>query len=241
MKTTILKLVIIIFLATITTSCGVDMFNKVDGNRNVVIKDRKLNTNFTAIKVSSGLDLYITQGDENSLTVEADENLHDIILTEVENGRLRIYTKKGIWRAKARKIHVTVKNLEELEASSGSDVYSENTILTNTFKVNVSSGADVKIKVNAESVNSTTSSGSDLKIMGTTENHTANASSGSSIDAYNLTSKNVTVNVNSGADINIFASENLNANANSGGDIDYRGNPKVLNKKSSSGGSISAK
>ena len=241
MKTIILKSVIILFLATITSSCGIDMFNKVDGNRNVIIKERKLNDNFTAIRVSSGLDLYLTQGDENSLTIEADENLHDIILTKIDNGRLYIYTKKGIWLAKARKIHVTVKNLEELDASSGSDVFSENTILTSNFKVNVSSGADVKIEVNAESVYSSTNSGSDLKIFGETENHTANASSGSSIDAYNLISKNVTVNVNSGADINIFASENLNANANSGGDIDYRGNPKVLNKKSSSGGSISAK
>ena len=45
----------------------------------------------------------------------------------------------------------------------------------------------------------------------------------------------------SGADINVYASESLNAKATSGGDVDFRGNPKNVDKKESSGGDISAK
>ena len=52
-------------------------------------------------------------------------------------------------------------------------------------------------------------------------------------------SKNVIVNATSGAGINIYASEKLDAKANSGGDIDFKGNPKSVNKNSSSGGDIS--
>jgi hypothetical protein len=60
------------------------------------------------------------------------------------------------------------------------------------------------------------------------------------LDRYELKSENATVNVTSGASINVFASESINAKATSGGNIDFKGNPKKVDKKSNSGGSISA-
>ena len=150
MKTTISKLIVAFIAVTTMTSCGVDMFNRVDGNRHVVTEKRKLNNDFTQVKVSTGIDLYITQGKNVSLTVEADENLQDIIITEVSNGQLRIYADRNIRRAKARKVHLTIDTLDELIATSGSDVYTENTIKATNFIVSVSSGADARITVNAE-------------------------------------------------------------------------------------------
>lgn len=96
MKTTIIKLSIVLFLATISTSCNIDMLNRVEGDRNVISEKRQVNEDFSKVKVSSGIDLYIKQGSKTSLTVEADENLHDIIITEVVGGKLKIYTEKNI-------------------------------------------------------------------------------------------------------------------------------------------------
>ena len=64
---------------------------------NEVIKDpnatvRTLNGSFTAISVSSGIDLYITQGDEESIAVSAsNEKYMARFKTEVDNGTLKIY------------------------------------------------------------------------------------------------------------------------------------------------------
>jgi uncharacterized membrane protein len=239
MKTTIKKLSVILFVSVFISSCGIDMFNRVDGNRNVVTQKRKINNDFSKVKVSSGIDLYIRQGERVSLTVEADENLHDIIMTEVEGGKLKIYSEKNIWRAKAKKVYLTVVDIEELKATSGSDAYSENTLKVRDFDLSVSSGADAEISVSADNLTTSASSGADLRVSGESNYHYSSASSGSSIRAYSLKSKNVTVKVSSGADINIFASESLDARASSGGDIDYRGNPEHINKKTSSGGSVS--
>ncbi|MBL4604373.1 MAG: DUF2807 domain-containing protein [Flavobacteriaceae bacterium] len=241
MKTTITKLTVILFLATFVTSCGFDMLNRIDGDRNVVSKKRKINDDFTRVKVSNGLDLYIKQGSKTSLTVEADENLHEIIITEVKGGVLKIYTDRNIRRAKARKVYLTVTTLEELKATSGSDVFSENTIKANDLEVSTSSGADMRIEVDADNVTSRSSSGADLRISGIANSHSANASSGSSIHAYNLKSKNVTAKVSSGADISVFATESINARASSGGDIRYKGSPEKVNKKTSSGGGVSSR
>ncbi|MCI2229544.1 DUF2807 domain-containing protein [Polaribacter sp. MSW13] len=241
MKNSITKIITFLLITSMFSSCGVDMFNRINGNKNVISQNRKTSENFTGIKVSTGIDLYITQGPKNQITVEADENLHDIIITEVEDGVLKVYSEKNIWRAKAKKVHVTIKNLDLLKATSGSDVYSKTIINTNQISITATSGADINISVNATSVETNSTSGSDIEISGTTTHHTSNATSGASIDAYKLKSKNTITKATSGADINIFASEKLDAKATSGGDIDYKGNPKQINKKSTSGGSISAK
>jgi hypothetical protein len=240
MKTTTTKILIVLFFATLLSSCNVNLFNRVNGNRNVTREDRTTKEAFTKVRVSTGLDLYISQGSKNKITVEADENLQEIIITEVLNGELKIYAEKNIWRAKARKIHVTIDNLEALSATSGADVYAKEPIKVTNLKINATSGADIKISVDADSVETNATSGSDIEISGITNNYFSNATSGASIDGYELKSENATVNVTSGANINVFASESINAKATSGGNIDFKGNPKKVDKKSNSGGSISA-
>lgn len=241
MKTSTKTFFSILFLATLLSSCNVNMFNRVNGNRNVITENRNLKEDFTKIKVSTGLDLYLSQGSSNQVTVKADENLQDIIITEVKGGVLKIYSDKSIWRAKARKVYVTVQDLEGITATSGSDVYTKETLKVNDITISATSGADIRMEIDANSVESSATSGSDIEISGIAINHTSRATSGASIEAYQLHSKNVTVKVSSGADINIYASESINAKASSGGDIDYKGSPKLVNKKSSSGGDISAK
>lgn len=240
MKTILSKLTIVIVTTVLFSSCAVDMLNRVSGNKNVVTQDRKINDDFTSIKVSTGLDLYISQSNNVSLRVEADENLHDIIITEISNGVLKVYSEKNIWKAKARSVYVSVKDLEEISATSGSDVYTENTLRVGNLRVMTTSGADARMTVNAENITTSSTSGSDIKMMGTAVNHTAKATSGSSIKSYGLKSQNVIAKVTSGANIDVYATESIDAVATSGGDIDYKGNPRQVNKKSTSGGSISA-
>ena len=229
----------ILFIATIFTSCGIDIFNGVEGNRNIVTTERTPQADFSGIKVSTGIDLFISQGNTNAITVEADENLHDLIITEVKEGVLKIYTDKNIWKSKARKVYVTIEKLSFLKATSGSDVKSETIIKTNEISISATSGAAIEINVEAESVATSTTSGSDIKITGTTINHASNATSGSSIDAYDLKSDNAIAKATSSASINIYASKKMEGKATSGADIYLKGNPATINKEVSSGGSIS--
>lgn len=240
MKTTITKMFALLFLATVSTSCMIDGINSVTGDRNVVTEERNIRESFDRIKVGQGIEVYITQDAKTSVIIKADENLHRLIKTEVRNGVLKISSKKNIRRAKSKRVYISNAIINGIEATSGSDVYTEDEITADIFDAHTSSGAEARIMVKAETVNSSSSSGAELKIKGRTKYHNANASSGSSIKAYGLQSKNATVKVSSGAAIDIFASESLTAKASSGGDIDYKGNPTSIDKRKSSGGSISS-
>ena len=241
MKTKTTKLAFVFLMTVVCTSCVIEAFNGIKGDRNVVTENRKITEDFTAIRTSTGLDVNITQENQNAVIVEADENLQNLIVTEVENGVLKIYSEKNIWSAKSKKVHVSIKTLNSLKASSGSDVRTVKKIQSEEISIGASSGASVRMNVVANSIATNTSSGATIRVSGSADNHAAKASSGSSIKAYDLISKNVIVNVSSGANIDIHASKYIEARASSGGAIAYNGTPNQVFRRSSYGGSISDK
>lgn len=212
----------------------------IKGSNNVVSEERTISSNFESIKVSQGISVHLTQDNSTELKVEADDNIIDLLVTEVKNNELTIYFEKNVYRAKARNVYLTTKDISQIKTSSGAQVITENTIQTNTLNLDSSSGSAIKIRVNASEINSETSSGSNIKIEGNTTMFTAKSSSGSAIKANNLKTTNAKVKASSGSNINVNVSGELTAKASSGGYIDYDGNPTNINKETSSGGSVSS-
>lgn len=232
---TLLKLSVALFLVFSTTSC---MFDGVKGNGNVITKDRKISNDFVRIKVSRGLEVYITKDSDVSLTVEADENLHDLIKTEVNNGTLIISSEKNIWDASSKKIHLSVENLNEILVNSGAEVYSENTLSSNRMKISSSSGAQIQLRLHVNDLISSSSSGSNINLSGSVVNFDVSTSSGSVVSAYELEAENCIARSSSGSDIKVFVTESFDGKATSGSGIKFKGNPRKVNKRDNSGGSV---
>lgn len=218
-------------------SCNFDSFG-VKGNGNVQTVERELTEDFDEIVISRGLDVYLTQDETLHLAVEADENLHDIIMTKVENNVLKIYAEQNINYASSQKVMVSFKDVSRITSSSGSDVYSTNTFNLNDVELETSSGSDMELEINADVVECSASSGSDLRLSGSANKLYAKASSGSDIKAGNLTVKTSEAKASSGADIVVNASEELVAKASSGGDIKYYGNPEKVSKSDGVSGNV---
>lgn len=208
--------------------------------------DIRKTKDFDAIKVSTGIDLYLKMGDEQRVKIVAEDDIIDRIVTEVEDGVLKIYMKKTSffnWGGfnKTRKAYVTVTDLRAIHASSGSDVRGENTLKGDELSIKSSSGSDVNLEVVYKNLSIDASSGSDARISGKTKNLKVEASSGSDIKAGDLASVNCEARGSSGSDITVRVSEKLVARASSGSDIRYYGNPNVKDIDESSGGDIKRK
>lgn len=200
-------------------------------------------TGFHGVSVTSGIDLYLSQKNVEEVTVEAETEDLDKIITEVEGGVLHIYIKEKSWlnlnwNSKPRKVHVSFKSLDKLDASAGSDVVTVSPIKVDNLRVDASSGSDIRLEVNASEMRVASSSGSDITLKGSTNKLEVDASSGSDINAGELTSKDCDASVSSGSDIKVNATETLKANASSGGDISYSGSPKSKDINESSGGDV---
>jgi hypothetical protein len=241
--TTLIKIIVASILSLTIFSCNFDirMGSGVKGNGNVVIENRVITKPFTTIKATEGLDVYLTQSNTEDVIVEADENLQDLILTEVENGILKIHTKKNIGHASSKKIRVSFKDISSIISTSGSHIKSTNTITVENLELNSTSGSDMKLDVKTAVLNCKSTSGSAMRISGTTIQLNAEATSGSDLKAGDLFAKSSEVKATSGADITVNTSKELIANANSGGHVNYYGNPEKVKKSNNPSGSVKQK
>ncbi|MCK0190401.1 head GIN domain-containing protein [Arenibacter sp. F20364] len=239
--TTLARITITLILAILFSSCGFDINigNGKKGNGIVDEEKRTITSNFTAVTASEGLDVFVTQGNDFEIVVEADENIIDLIATDIKNGTLRIHAIENIGRA-TKKIYVTLPVITVLETSSGANLSTQNAIEAQNIELSASSGSNLEIEeLKAGNVSTDSSSGAHIQVAGEAEILNSNASSGSGIKAENLSTAKCNASASSGAGITVNVSESLIAKASSGGDIRYTGNAKVEHKKSSSG-SVSA-
>jgi hypothetical protein len=236
--TTIIKIIIVALLSLTLFSCNFDFGPGVQGNGNVQIEERPINAPFSAIHVATGLNVYLAQSDNETITVEADENLQELIVTEVVNNVLKIHSRKNIGPASSKKVLVNFKEISKINASSGSSVQSTNTITSKDLDLSSSSGSTMKISLNSNALSCSSSSGSSLHLTGETDKLIARSASGSSIRAGDLNAVSTNVEASSGSSITINTLKELTANASSGASIRYYGSPEKVNKSNSSGGSV---
>jgi hypothetical protein len=203
-------------------------------------------SSFHGIKVSTGIHLFLTQGNDEKVAVSADSKEHrDKIVTEVVNGVLKIYYDNNHnWYGndndhKNLRAYVSCKMLDELRASSGSHVDVDGTIQSGTLVLDFSSGASFKGNVAAKDIHVDASSGSHSMISGTANEVKASTSSGSHIDASALSTDECDADASSGGHIEVKVNKSLSASASSGGHIDYTGDASIKSINTSSGGRVS--
>lgn len=234
--TTLARLVIASILALLASSCMLDVNwgSGVRGNGQVVEESRDIPEEFTAVTASEGLDVFVSQGADFSIRVEADENVIELIGTDIRDGKLKVHAIKNIGRA-TKNIYVTLPEVTGLYASSGADLIVRGSVETGKIRLDSSSGADLQVDLMADEVEASCSSGADIRVSGRANLLYADASSGSDIKAQDLEVKTCHANASSGADIGLLVTESLTADASSGADIRYSGDARVEAKKSASG------
>ena len=238
MKTRMLISFILVFTFQ---SCMVGQIRPiVKGSGHVVTEEREAGY-FNVVKVSSGIDVYLSQGDKEAITVEADDNLLKYIKTEINGNTLKVYSDANIRRAKAKKVYVTIKDIEKIYVSSAGDVVGENTIKTSELYLSASSAGDIKLNVITDELTCDIGSSGDMSLEGTAGELKADLSSAGDLNAYDLKTRIATVSTSSAGNAKIFVTENLKANASSAGDIYYMGDPKQVDAHSSSAGGIHKK
>lgn len=217
---TLLKFISLTIVSIALNACQFSAFpfnNGVRGNGIVVTEQRAFNNeSFNSIEVSTGIDLFLTQSDNTSISVQADENIQELIITEIKNGTLKIYMDESTHHVASKKVVVTLITIEQIQASSGSNVFSTNTLKVSSLDLSTSSGSEMEISVETNSINSSSSSGSLLNLSGKTKEFIGGSSSGSQINASKLTAEFCEVKASSGSNISVKCLEKFNANASSG-------------------------
>jgi hypothetical protein len=209
----------------------------IRGEGEVTEETRKIK-DFEKIEVSRGLEIFLVPDSQEYVMVEADENLHDVILTEVKNGTLEVYTRKFIRSAQSRKVYVHYVHLRGIKSTSGAMVQSQGPVHSKKLEISASSGSSQILEVSAGQFEGRCSSGAQIELKGKAGKAMLKASSGAQLRGNDFMASECHAKSSSGAHIWTGVKDKLVAEASSGGHIYYSGNPATTSFDSSSGGLI---
>ena len=226
--------VIVVIIAAVVMSFTFDKRKTVKADGPIVKKERTIGS-FDGVSTSCAIDVILVQGNDYSLSIKTEENLHEYIITEVKDNVLHLYTKANIRNSKGMKAFVSMREISSLKASSAGDIIAEETIKTDEIKLSASSAGDIKLKLRAKAVYARTSSAGDIELSGSADFLEASTSSSGDIIAGDFEVKDAHVSASSSGDALVYVTGNLNAKASSNGDVRYMGNPQVEAKTSSAG------
>lgn len=214
--------------------------DSITGNGKVVSQTREV-SEFSGIKVGSGIDVFLTQGETQSIVVEADENLQEWIKTDVTGNILNIYTEKSFRLAKVKKVMITCKTLDKIEVSSAGDVTGLSQFKTDKLDISMSSAGDLKFEVEANDITVSISSAGNVYLKGKTQMLKADLSSAGDLNAFDLEAKVGDISVSSAGNAKVFVTEEASFSSSSAGDINYKGEPRIKEIHTSSAGSVNKK
>jgi hypothetical protein len=233
----ILRFITILLLFVLINGCDWNVPCSISGNGNVVAEERYV-SGFSGLSVSNGIDVYIAPGEGGILKVVADENILEVLKTEVMGNTLKIYFSESVCGTKSSKVYVRYSNLNSITVSSAGDVKGEGILTTDELDIELSSAGNLKLNVEAEKIFIDISSSGKAFLSGRATYLEARLSSAGNLNAFELEAETGDVAVSSAGNAKVFITGEASFESSSAGDIIYRGEPEIRKMSSSSAGSI---
>lgn len=195
---------------------------------------------FSTVRVFDKLTVLLVKSDENKIVISGHDAGDVEIVQKKEDIKIRMKLTKML---QGDDISITLyyKNIDQIEASEGSFVSSQDTFKATAFELNAKEGATIKVNLEVERLKSKLNSGGIIEVKGSASNHATSLTSGAILHAKDLKTKQTTIGISAGGEADIFASDFVEASTTAGGDIDVYGSPKQVNKKNTAGGNINIK
>lgn len=216
---------------------------KIKGNGDMTTETRSLG-NYDRVHVAGSFDVILISGSEGELTVEAESNLMEYLITETDGDALKIKVEKGvnIQPSKRNSIIITVPftDIEEVNLAGSGDVVSKAVIEANNFECAVAGSGDIILEIDAQDVKAAVAGSGDLTLKGTTQNLKASVAGSGDIHTKGLESRKIDASVAGSGDIELNCDScDLKARVSGSGDIKYLGKTNREDFKVSGSGSIS--
>lgn len=198
---------------------------------------------FNEVSISSGIDLYLTQGPAEGLKFVGDKEMLESVIVEKDGSGIKIRFKNGfhwsgLFSKQTLKAYVTYKTLHAVSASGGSDVFTQNTLRTDRLTLQASGGSDLKMDIACKDIEIHSSGGSDVDLKGNAGNMVLHTSGGSDVNAFNFRVDYARVEASGGSDANVYVTKALEASASGGSDVHYKGNASYKKTSFSKSGSV---
>lgn len=195
--------------------------NCLIGEGAVVMQSRTIAEPFTGIKSSIFADILVTQGGQEDILLEGQQNILDQINTEVINGELRIELNRCVNIAQAVKVHITIPDIESLELEGAGDLVAQNDFDLTDLYIGL------------------TGTGS-FELHGTTTFLDIDMTGVGDVNGFDMISDMCDVRISGVGNVEVTVNDDLDVTISGVGDVYYKGNPMITTNITGTGAVIDA-
>lgn len=201
----VLQYLSLLMIVLLVAACGV---TGVTGSGNLKTEVREIG-NVTAVNLSGMGDVILTQGETAALTIEAEDNLLEYLVSEIRGDTLYLETRPNTTLIPTKPVtyRLTLTDLTAITVAGAANVMGENLML-DSLDVNLSGAGSL--------------------LLGGSANAVAISISGAgSFDTTGLISPHTTVNMTGSGSARVNATELLEVTISGAGTVFYTGSPEV--------------
>ena len=194
---------------------------------------------FNVVKIFDNLQVKLIPFSENKIVIFGNRKMEVEILNK--KGVLKLKMPNPILKSLSGDnitINLFYKNIQSIQASEGSYVFSDTTFKQNAIKLNATSGAEINLNLDVDRASIRAFSGGILELSGNAKNQNDNVFFGGNLKASKLQTSQSKIIAYAGGKAEIYSSLFVDADAKTGGSIFIYGKPKQINKQTILGGTI---
>ena len=211
---------------------------KVDGSGRVVEESRPV-AGFTAISLYSEGQVTIVQGDEETLTIETDDNMLEYLETTVTDGvlsiRLREDSRVDLEPTNGIRFDVTVLALDAVDLY-GAGSFEIGDLTTDRLSLTVYGAGDIGIgNLQASELDAVLTGVGSVVVAGQVGRERLTITGTGKIDASAMSAEQATVGLSGIGDITVWATDRLDATISGIGEVHYYGDPSVTQSVTGAG------
>lgn len=141
----------------------------IEGNGKMVTRDVTVSS-FNSLEASGVYELKLSQGNKESVKIEADENLQEYFSVHNEGNKLVIdmekLKNKNLKSSGKMKVYVTFKNLKELELKTVGNISSEEQLSFDDLNLDTKSVGNIDLNLTAKKLDLDNKSVGNVKLRG---------------------------------------------------------------------------
>ena len=205
-----------------------------------VYKEERKVESFQSIDAGGVCNIFLKQGNQEELVLEAHKNILDLIITEVRGGTLYIDWKKGSKIKKFSKlnIYITFQELNELDVDIVGNLRTEGTINSTNMEIDFSGVGNVDLAFDSQNIEAEFSMVGNIELSGAADNVDIESNCTGNLDASTLIAKHLVLENASIGNVRVHADETISLVSSGVGNVHYSGDAKVERLDSSGIGKI---
>jgi hypothetical protein len=220
-----LPLILALSSVTVTAAIGYAVVSEVTEARPQASASTETRNvgDFTSIRLEGIADLYVSQGAEKRVQVDAAQDVMSHITTTVENGTLVISTKGHLYNPGLITVHVTAPNIEAITTTGTGNVTGQTPIKASDLTLNSTGTGNITLSVDASKITSEITGTGDLDLSGSTGSSSVSIDGTGNYHAQKLTCNDADIQSSGTGDVEVRANQSLKIDLTGTGNVRYTG------------------